>query len=127
MLLQMGARFADLPGTMMCGPEKARQFTAAIEQTHADGLLLNQQFGRTKHEHLMESLEIWHPDNSGVPRARRGTPGLAPEATRRGGPARDHLGLTGSGRGSDWPVRQFSMTRGLPPGSERGLISCPGA
>jgi hypothetical protein len=59
MLLQMGAMFADLPGTMMCGPEKARQFTAAIEQTHADGLLLNQQFGYTKHEYLMESLEIW--------------------------------------------------------------------
>lgn len=59
MMLQMGARFADLPGTMMCGPEKARQFTAAIEQTHADGLLLNQQFGHTKHEYLMESLEIW--------------------------------------------------------------------
>jgi alkanesulfonate monooxygenase SsuD/methylene tetrahydromethanopterin reductase-like flavin-dependent oxidoreductase (luciferase family) len=59
MMLQMGARFADLPGTMMCGPEKARQFTAAIEATHADGLLLNQQFGHTKHEYLMESLEIW--------------------------------------------------------------------
>jgi alkanesulfonate monooxygenase SsuD/methylene tetrahydromethanopterin reductase-like flavin-dependent oxidoreductase (luciferase family) len=59
MLLQMGAHFADLPGTMMCGPDRAREFTRAIEQTNADGLLLNQQFGRTKHEHLMESLEIW--------------------------------------------------------------------
>jgi alkanesulfonate monooxygenase SsuD/methylene tetrahydromethanopterin reductase-like flavin-dependent oxidoreductase (luciferase family) len=59
MLLEMGARFADLPGTMMCGPERAREFTRQIEAAHADGLLLNQQFGRTKHEHLMESLEIW--------------------------------------------------------------------
>jgi alkanesulfonate monooxygenase SsuD/methylene tetrahydromethanopterin reductase-like flavin-dependent oxidoreductase (luciferase family) len=59
MLLEMGAQFADLPGTMMCGPEKARELTRQIEAAHADGLLLNQQFGRTKHEHLMESLEIW--------------------------------------------------------------------
>ncbi|MEI4271151.1 LLM class flavin-dependent oxidoreductase [Klenkia sp. LSe6-5] len=59
MLLEMGRHFADLPGTMMCGPERAREFTRAIEATHADGLLLNQQFGTTKHEHLMESLEIW--------------------------------------------------------------------
>jgi hypothetical protein len=44
---------------MMSGPEKAREFTRAIEATHADGLLLNQQFGHTRHEHLMESLEIW--------------------------------------------------------------------
>jgi alkanesulfonate monooxygenase SsuD/methylene tetrahydromethanopterin reductase-like flavin-dependent oxidoreductase (luciferase family) len=58
-LLQVGAMFADLPGTMMSGPEKAREFTRAIEATHADGLLLNQQFGHTRHEHLMESLEIW--------------------------------------------------------------------
>ncbi|MEV4581553.1 LLM class flavin-dependent oxidoreductase [Nonomuraea jabiensis] len=58
-LLEMGAHFADLPGTMMCGPERAREFTRQIEQSHADGLLLNQQFGTTKHEHLMESLEIW--------------------------------------------------------------------
>ena len=58
-LLQVGAMFADIPGTMMSGPEKAREFTRAIEATHADGLLLNQQFGDTKHEHLMESLEIW--------------------------------------------------------------------
>jgi alkanesulfonate monooxygenase SsuD/methylene tetrahydromethanopterin reductase-like flavin-dependent oxidoreductase (luciferase family) len=57
--LDLGAHFADLPGTMMAGPEKAREFTRGIEQTHADGLLLNQQFGSTKHEHLMESLEIW--------------------------------------------------------------------
>ncbi|GLZ11992.1 flavin-dependent oxidoreductase [Actinomadura sp. NBRC 104425] len=59
MMLEMGARFADLPGVMMCGPEKAREFTRQIEATHADGLLLNQQFGWTEHEHLMESLEIW--------------------------------------------------------------------
>ena len=59
MLLEMGARFADLPGTMMCGPQRAREFTRQIEATHADGLLLNQQFGSTRHEHLMESLEIW--------------------------------------------------------------------
>ena len=58
-LLQIGAMFADLPGTMMCGPDKAREFARTIEATHADGLLLNQQFGHTKHEHLMESLEIW--------------------------------------------------------------------
>ena len=58
-LLQVGAMFADLPGTMMCGPDRAREFTRTIEAIHADGLLLNQQFGRTKHEHLMESLEIW--------------------------------------------------------------------
>lgn len=58
-LIEMGRQFADLPGTMMCGPERAREFTRQIEATHADGLLLNQQFGWTKHEHLMESLEIW--------------------------------------------------------------------
>jgi alkanesulfonate monooxygenase SsuD/methylene tetrahydromethanopterin reductase-like flavin-dependent oxidoreductase (luciferase family) len=59
MMLEMGAHFADLPGAMMCGPEKALEFARRIEATHADGLLLNQQFGWTKHEHLMESLEIW--------------------------------------------------------------------
>ena len=58
-LLEMGAGIADLPGTMLCGPERAREFARQIEATHVDGLLLNQQFGRTKHEHLMESLEIW--------------------------------------------------------------------
>lgn len=58
-LIDMGRHFADLPGTMMCGPERAREFTRQIEATHADGLLLNQQFGWTAHEHLMESLEIW--------------------------------------------------------------------
>jgi hypothetical protein len=44
---------------MMCGPDRAREFARTIEDTHADGLLLNQQFGHTKHEYLMESLEIW--------------------------------------------------------------------
>jgi hypothetical protein len=58
-LLRIGAMFADLPGTMMCGPDRAREFARTIEATHADGLLLNQQFGHTKHEYLMESLEIW--------------------------------------------------------------------
>jgi alkanesulfonate monooxygenase SsuD/methylene tetrahydromethanopterin reductase-like flavin-dependent oxidoreductase (luciferase family) len=58
-LLDMGRHFADLPGTMMCGPDRAREFTRQIEATNADGLLLNQQFGWTKHEHLMESLELW--------------------------------------------------------------------
>jgi alkanesulfonate monooxygenase SsuD/methylene tetrahydromethanopterin reductase-like flavin-dependent oxidoreductase (luciferase family) len=59
MLLQMGSMFADLPGIMMAGPDRALEFARTIEATHADGLLLNQQFGNTKHEHLMESLEIW--------------------------------------------------------------------
>ena len=59
MMLEMGAHFADLPGVMMCGPDKARELTRQIEATNADGLLLNQKFGWTKHEHLMESLEIW--------------------------------------------------------------------
>jgi alkanesulfonate monooxygenase SsuD/methylene tetrahydromethanopterin reductase-like flavin-dependent oxidoreductase (luciferase family) len=58
-LIEIGSHFADLPGAMMCGPEKAREFVRAIEATNSDGLLLNQQFGHTRHEHLMESLEIF--------------------------------------------------------------------
>jgi alkanesulfonate monooxygenase SsuD/methylene tetrahydromethanopterin reductase-like flavin-dependent oxidoreductase (luciferase family) len=58
-LIELGNNFADLPGTMMCGPERAREFARQIEATHADGLLLSQQFGWTQHEHQMESLEIW--------------------------------------------------------------------
>ena len=42
-----------------CGDQRQRNLVLAkIEATHADGLLLNQQFGWTKHEHLMESLGI---------------------------------------------------------------------
>ncbi len=83
-LLRTGAMFADLPGTMMCGPEKAREFTRAIEATHADGLLLNQQFGRTRHEHLMESLEILgDPDHPRVPGARGRARRLAQASARR--------------------------------------------
>lgn len=59
MMLQMGQHFADLPGTMMCGPDKARDFTRRLEATNVDALLLNQHFGHTKHEHMMESIEIW--------------------------------------------------------------------
>ena len=59
MMVELGSRFADIPGILMAGPERTLEFARQIEATHADGLLLNQQFGHTEHEHLMESLEIW--------------------------------------------------------------------
>lgn len=58
-MIDIGSRFADVPGVLMSGPERARRFVAAIEKTHVDGLLLNQHFGHTAHEHLMESIEIF--------------------------------------------------------------------
>ncbi|WP_416889407.1 LLM class flavin-dependent oxidoreductase [Microbacterium sp.] len=58
-VLAMGAAFADAPGSMMGSPETARKLTRQIEATHADGLLLNQDFGYTSHEHQMESIELW--------------------------------------------------------------------
>ena len=59
MMMEMGAKFADLPGMFLCGPEKALEQARQIEATHADGLLINHKFGWTTHEHQMESLEIW--------------------------------------------------------------------
>jgi hypothetical protein len=59
MLLDAGANFSQTPGAMFGGPERAREFARAIEATNADGLLLNQNFGFTTHEHQMESIEIW--------------------------------------------------------------------
>jgi alkanesulfonate monooxygenase SsuD/methylene tetrahydromethanopterin reductase-like flavin-dependent oxidoreductase (luciferase family) len=55
---EMGAHFADLPGTMLDSPEGALEKARAFEATNVDGLLFNQQFGNTKHEHLMESIEL---------------------------------------------------------------------
>ncbi|WP_066554602.1 LLM class flavin-dependent oxidoreductase [Croceicoccus bisphenolivorans] len=59
MFLAMGAQFADLPGQIMCGVDKAREMARQLEATNVDGLLINQKFGWTKHEHIMESLELW--------------------------------------------------------------------
>lgn len=58
MMLEMGRHFADLPGSLMAGPDKAREYTRAIESTHADGMLLRYDFG-VRHEDAMEALEIF--------------------------------------------------------------------
>lgn len=56
---EMGDNYSHSPATLLTGPEGARDMARRIEATHADGMLLNQHFGNTKHEHLMESLEIF--------------------------------------------------------------------
>lgn len=56
---RFGDAWSDLPGNFMCSPETARQKLRALEATHVDGFLLNQHFGETSHEHIMESLELF--------------------------------------------------------------------
>ena len=50
--------FAYAPGQTMFGPDRAKKLYRQFEAAHSDGVLLNQQFGHTKHEHMMESIEI---------------------------------------------------------------------
>lgn len=57
-VLDMGARYADSPGTMLESPAGALELARAFEATNVDGLLFNQQFGNTAHEHIMESIEL---------------------------------------------------------------------
>jgi alkanesulfonate monooxygenase SsuD/methylene tetrahydromethanopterin reductase-like flavin-dependent oxidoreductase (luciferase family) len=61
MMLEMGRNFADLPMTIMGGPEKALAYARALEATHADAMLLRYDFA-VEHEHAMESLEILAKD-----------------------------------------------------------------
>ncbi|MBO4256364.1 LLM class flavin-dependent oxidoreductase [Streptomyces griseorubiginosus] len=54
-----GDAWPDLPGNVMCSPSEALDTVSALADVHADGFLLNQQFGDTSHEHLMESIELF--------------------------------------------------------------------
>jgi alkanesulfonate monooxygenase SsuD/methylene tetrahydromethanopterin reductase-like flavin-dependent oxidoreductase (luciferase family) len=54
-----GDAWPDLPGNVMCSPSEALEAVSALADVHADGFLLNQQFGDTSHEHLMESIELF--------------------------------------------------------------------
>ncbi len=56
---KFGDAWSDLPGNFMCSPETARRKLRELEAVHVDGFLLNQHFGRTSHEHIMESLELF--------------------------------------------------------------------
>lgn len=58
MMLEMGAHFADLPMTIMGGPEKVLDYVRSLEATNADAMLLRYDFA-VKHEHAMESLELF--------------------------------------------------------------------
>jgi alkanesulfonate monooxygenase SsuD/methylene tetrahydromethanopterin reductase-like flavin-dependent oxidoreductase (luciferase family) len=57
-VLEMGAQYADSPGTILDSVEGAIESIRAFEATNVDGLLFNQMFGNTKHEHIMESIEL---------------------------------------------------------------------
>ncbi len=58
MMLELGRHTADLPLTCMAGPGKALEIGRVIEAAHADGMMFRYDFG-VKHEHAMESLEIF--------------------------------------------------------------------
>ncbi len=58
-MLAMGAAYAQLPGNLLNSPETTKVKLRQLEAVHTDGVLLNQQFGNTKHEHIMESLELF--------------------------------------------------------------------
>jgi hypothetical protein len=58
-VLAMGAAYAHLPGNILNSPESTKVKLRQLEAVHTDGVLLNQQFGNTKHEHIMESLELF--------------------------------------------------------------------
>ncbi|WP_043737362.1 LLM class flavin-dependent oxidoreductase [Nocardia asiatica] len=57
LMLGMGANFADLPGVLMAGPEKAISVLKSYEDAHVDGVIMRYDVG-ISHEHAMESLEI---------------------------------------------------------------------
>ncbi|GAA4025270.1 LLM class flavin-dependent oxidoreductase [Streptomyces plumbiresistens] len=57
MMLDAGAHYADLPSTLLGGPEKALAHARALEAAHADAMVFRHDFG-VRHEHAMESLEI---------------------------------------------------------------------
>lgn len=50
--------FAQSPGHIVAGVDRALQLVEQIEATHADAILFTQQQGWTKHEHIMESIEL---------------------------------------------------------------------
>jgi alkanesulfonate monooxygenase SsuD/methylene tetrahydromethanopterin reductase-like flavin-dependent oxidoreductase (luciferase family) len=57
--LAMGDAYPVLPGNLLNSPESTKVKLRQLEAVHTDGVLLNQQFGNTKHEHIMESLELF--------------------------------------------------------------------
>jgi alkanesulfonate monooxygenase SsuD/methylene tetrahydromethanopterin reductase-like flavin-dependent oxidoreductase (luciferase family) len=58
-VLAMGDAYPRLPGNLLNSPETTKIKLRQLEAVHTDGVLLNQQFGNTKHEHIMESLELF--------------------------------------------------------------------
>jgi alkanesulfonate monooxygenase SsuD/methylene tetrahydromethanopterin reductase-like flavin-dependent oxidoreductase (luciferase family) len=50
--------FAASPGHIVAGVDRAKKMVEDIEATNADAMLFTQQEGWTKHEHIMESIEL---------------------------------------------------------------------
>ncbi len=83
-------------------PDQLREFLRRYEQAGVDQLIFVMQAGKNRHEHIMESLELFGRRGAArVRRARRGRQrgqGRAPGARRRSGvgpqarPAPDHAG-----------------------------------
>jgi alkanesulfonate monooxygenase SsuD/methylene tetrahydromethanopterin reductase-like flavin-dependent oxidoreductase (luciferase family) len=71
-MLAMGAAYAHLPGNLLNSPETTKIKLRQLEAVHTDGVLLNQQFGNTKHEHIMESLELFAKEVAPEFREREG-------------------------------------------------------
>lgn len=58
LMLDMGRHYAQLPTTLMGGPQKGIEYGRMLQAAHVDGMMLRYDFG-VPHEYAMESLEIF--------------------------------------------------------------------
>jgi hypothetical protein len=58
MMLDLGRNYAQLPTSLLGGPETGIAYGRMLQAAHVDGMMLRYDFG-VPHEYAMEALEIF--------------------------------------------------------------------